>query len=243
MSTNARRVAAASMITAAVAATAGFILLGAVFDYPAVLDESTGEILHAYRAHQAAISVGFAALLLAAALLAPIAVALGRLATDRRARGWVTGLGIAAAIVQVVGLSRWLLLVPGISDDALDPARATDAVHRFELAHTWLGHAVGETLGYALTAAFTIAVVYSVPAIPRWLRRLGAVAAILVATGVLVPLGVEIAGLTNFVGYILWTVWLVAFAVALLRARPGIGCDRRGALAGAVETLRRPSHA
>jgi hypothetical protein len=232
MNLTARRVAAVSMIGAAVAATAGFTLLGSVFDYPAVLDEPTAEILDAYRRHQAAISIGFAVLVLAAALLVPIALSLGQLAGDRRSRRWIIGLGITAATVQVVGLSRWLVLVPGISDDALDPAQAADAYRTFERAHTWLGHALGETLGYALTAAFTIVAVRSVPAIPRWLRRVGATAAVLVATGVLVPLGLDVASLTNFAGYLLWTAWLVALAIAFLR-------DEREPVPAAVE--RRPA--
>src|SRR6478672_6138548 len=131
--TTTRRLAATSMIGAAALATAGFTGLGAVFDYPAILDEPTAQILDAYRAHQAAVSLWFATLVLAAAVLAPIA-----------------GLGIAAASGQVIGLSRWLVLVPRFSHDALDPGTAASAIRRFELAHTWLGHALGETLGYAL---------------------------------------------------------------------------------------------
>jgi len=214
--TTTRRLAATSMIGAAALATAGFTGLGAVFDYPAILDEPTAQILDAYRAHQAAVSLWFATLVLAAALLAPIAVLLARLVPPPRRR-WIVGLGVAAASVQVIGLSRWLLLVPRFSHDALDPGTAATAIRRFELAHTWLGHALGETVGYALTAAFTIVVAASLPAVPRWVRRLGVLAAALVATGVLVPLGIDVAGLTNFAGYLLWTLWLVVLAAALLR--------------------------
>ena len=37
--------------------------------------------------------------------------------------------------------------------------RTADAHHRFELLHTWLGNVLGETIGYALTATFTVLVV------------------------------------------------------------------------------------
>ncbi len=54
----------------------------------------------------------FLVLVISAALLAPVGVLLGR--TCRRALGrWIAGLGIAAAAVQVIGLSRWILFVPG----------------------------------------------------------------------------------------------------------------------------------
>ena len=210
-----RRGAAVCLVGAALLATAGFVGLGATFDYPAVLDEPTAVILRAYRTHQGAITAWFAVLVVAAGLLAPIAVLLARLVADRVAARRILVLGIAAAAVQVVGLSRWLLLVPGFSDDALDPSRAATAVRHFDLAHAWLGHALGETVGYVLTALFTVAVVRSL-AMPRWARGLGTVAAALVATGVLVPLGVDIAALTNFVGYVVWTLWLVAVAFVVV---------------------------
>jgi hypothetical protein len=54
-------------------------------------------------------------------------------------------LAVAVAAVQVIGLSRWFLLVPGISRDATDPAKTADAHHAFELAHTWLGTVSGST--------------------------------------------------------------------------------------------------
>ncbi|HEY6740765.1 MAG TPA: hypothetical protein VI110_00280, partial [Lapillicoccus sp.] len=53
------------------------------------------------------------------------------------------------------------------------------------------GTVVGETVGYALTAA-------------------------LIAAGTVESLGVPMAGLLNFVGYVVWSAWLVAFAVRVL---------------------------
>jgi hypothetical protein len=215
------------MAAAAGAAIAGFSGLGSVFDYPEILKEPTEEILSAYRAHRAAITGWFAILVIGAALLAPVAVLLGRLAGGRRGR-WIASLGVAAAVVQVVGLARWVLLVPAISHDALDPSRAVAARHRFELLHTWLGEVLGETIGYALSAAFTLLVVTAlrrgaIAAAPRWTNRLGAGAAVLIASGVLIPLGVGAAELTNFVGYVAWSGWLVAMAVVLWRSTPDVG--------------------
>jgi hypothetical protein len=48
------------------------------------------------------------------------------------------------------------------------------------------------------------------------------VSAVLILAGVLSPLGLPAIDLANFVGYILWSAWLVAFAVLLLR-RPRTG--------------------
>jgi hypothetical protein len=73
----------------------------------------------------------------------------------------IAATGIAAATVQVLGLSRWVLLVPGLSNDATDPARTTDTHRTFELLHTWLGTILGEPIGFALTATFALLVAFA----------------------------------------------------------------------------------
>lgn len=214
-----RRLAASAMVLAASLAIAGFTALGMIFDYPKILKEPTAEILSSYRLHDVAISGWFLGLTVGAALLAPIGVLIGRIVGGRPGR-LIAGFAIASASVQVIGLSRWVLLVPGISDDALEPSRSGDAQHRFEVIHRWLGTVVGETIGYALTAVFTVLVVAALPRefAPRRLGLIGWLAAALIATGVVIPLGVEAASVTNFVGYVLWCVWLIITAVLLWRS-------------------------
>jgi hypothetical protein len=215
--TGARR-AAAALALAALLAIAGFTVLGAVFEYPQVLKEPTADILALFRDHQGSVMTWFAVLVVSSALMAPAGVWLGRVAGGTLGR-WVAGLGIAAATVQVVGLQRWVTLVPGISVEALDPARRAAAEARFELLHTVLGKAIGETLGYALTAAFTVLVVVALrrTVLPAWLAYAGFAAAGLIATGVVIPV-IPPASLTNFVGYVVWCAWLLAVAVVLVRA-------------------------
>ena len=213
-----RRLAAAAVSAAALLAIAGFTALGSVFEYPQILKSPTAEILDLYRRHQGAVTAWFLVLVISAALLAPAGILLGRLAGGSRGR-WIARLGVAAAAVQVIGLSRWVLLVPGISSDATDPARTADAQRSFELVHTWLGTVLGETIGYALTATLTVLVTYAVTrgAAPRWMTYLGYASAGLIVTGVLVPLGLGAATLTNFAGYVAWCLWLIAMAVYLWR--------------------------
>jgi hypothetical protein len=218
------RLAAAALITASALAIAGFTALGSVFEYPQILEEPTADILDLYRDHQGAVTGWFLVLVISAAMLAPAGLLLGRLAGGTLGR-WIAGIGVAAATVQVAGLQRWITLVPSISDDALDPARRAEAEDRFELWHTVLGKIVGETVGYVLTAVFTVLVVVALSRtiLPRWLAWTGYVAAALIASGVAIPVVVA-AGLTNFAGYVLWCGWLLVLGVRLLRtpepARP-----------------------
>jgi hypothetical protein len=213
------RLAGAALATASVLAIAGFTVLGSVFEYPQILDEPTGDILASYRKHQGTIVTWFSVLALSAALMGPAGIWLGRLAGGTLGR-WIAGVGIAAAVVQVAGLQRWVTLVPDISHDALNPGRRADAEDRFELWHNILGKAVGETLGYALTATFTVLIVIALrpTLLPRWLAVLGLASAALIATGVVIPL-IEAASLTNFAGYVIWCVWLIAVAIVLVRVR------------------------
>jgi Domain of unknown function (DUF4386) len=211
------RLSAAALASASALAIAGFTFLGSIFEYPQILEEPTGDILALYRDHQGAVMFWFGVLVISAALLAPAGIWLGRLAGGTLGR-WIAGVGIAAATVQVIGLQRWVTLVPGISDDALDPAYRRSAESRFEVWHTLLGKAIGETAGYALTATFTILVIAALrrTVFPGWLAILGYASAALIATGVLIPV-FEPASLTNFVGYVAWCLWLLVAAAMLLR--------------------------
>ena len=50
----------------------------------------------------------------------------------------------------------------------------------------------------------------------RWFVVLGGVAAALVLVGVVSPLDLPAVDTANFAGYVLWSLWLIAFGVVLL---------------------------
>ena len=216
-----RRTTAAFLIAGAATLNLAFLGLGAVFDYPAVLDHPAAQVLASFREHQGAVVGWFLVLALGAALLAPIAVLVGRLGSSRALRlsVWV---GVAAATVQVVGLLRWPLLVPSLAGRAADPATSAAAEQTFRTLNQVLGTTIGETLGYTLTALWTVLVTVGLGLsfAGRWFTIAGFAAAGLIATGVLVPLRVPGTDLANFAGYVVWSLWLVGTAVVLLRRRP-----------------------
>ena len=205
-----RKLTAALLVSAAVLTTVAFTALGSIFDYPDILKEPVDDILTAFRASQGPIIAWFTVLALSAALFAPIAIAVGRLAANRAMRVAVP-VGIAAAAVQVIGLARWPLLVPGYAASGNRDAFAT--------AHRILGTLIGETLGYALTAAWTLLVLVALGRAfaGRWFPALGGTAAVLILGGVLSPLHVPGVDMANFIGYVLWSLWLIAFAIVLVR--------------------------
>ncbi|MEN3266233.1 DUF4386 domain-containing protein [Pseudonocardia sp.] len=218
-----RKLTAVLLMAAAVLTNAAFTVLGSLFNYPDVLKEPVADILASFRDHQGQVTFWFAVMAVSAALFTPIAIGVGRLSTHRAMRLAVPA-GIAAAVVQVIGLSRWPLLVPGFAADAAstDPATAAHGRESFDTAHFILGNVIGETLGYTFTAAWTLLVLVALhrTLAGRWFTALGAVSAILIVAGVLSPLDLPIIDTANFVGYVLWSVWAIAFAVLLLARRP-----------------------
>src|SRR5262249_47352480 len=152
-----RKLTAVLLILAAVLANVGFSALGSIFDYPDVLDHPAGRVLASFRESQGAVRGWFTVLAFSAALMAPIALGVCRLSTKRAMRIAVP-IGVVAAVVQVIGLLRWPLLVPHWASDAAstNPSVASSARDSFTTAGNILGTAIGETLGYALTAAWTV---------------------------------------------------------------------------------------
>jgi hypothetical protein len=218
---------AALLIALPVFFTVFYTLLQVTFDYPSILRQPTTEVLQRFHAGGPtliAIWYGFA---LTPLLFLPAAVLL-----ERTLRGsspsylfLATPLAIVATMVQVLGLLRWPFLVPELAQTANNPA--TDAATRaatlaiFEAFHRYLGVAVGEHLGYLFTAAWTVVICLALrqtARFPAWLSWMGIVAAFGIAIGLLEPLGLNVAGMINALSYMLWSLWLIAVGISLLRA-------------------------
>ena len=220
-----RRLAGALLVAGAVLANVAFVGLGSVFEYPDVLQQPAAEVLAKFSVDEGVIVGLFCLLALGAALLAPGALLVGRLIGGSLGT-WSARIGIAAAVVQVIGLMRWPLVVPSLADRATDrtasPEARAEAADTFDLVSGILGTGIGETLGYLLTALWTVLVVRAFRGriAARWFTVLGLGAAALILSGIAVPLDLPGADFANFAGYILWSLWLVALAAFLWRRRP-----------------------
>ncbi|WP_117207954.1 DUF4386 family protein [Allorhizocola rhizosphaerae] len=215
-----RKLTAALLIGAAVLTNVASTMLSSIFHYPDVSKQSTDSVLAAFRASQGPISLWFTVMAFAAALFVPIAIGVGKLSARPVMRIAVV-VGIAAAVVQVIGLMRWPLLVPRHAADAAgtEPGIVATAHDSFDTANLLLGTIIGETCGHLLTAAWTVLVLAALTraGAGRWFTALGMASAVLITAGVLSPLDLPAVGTANFIGYALWGLWLIAFAVLLLR--------------------------
>ncbi|WP_067795505.1 DUF4386 family protein [Nocardia beijingensis] len=207
----------ALLVAAPITLNLAFAGLGSAFDYPHVLGEPAADVLASFRHNQTAVVLWFVVLAVAAAALGPLAVLIGRLDRSPAMRAAVAT-GVAAAAVQAIGLARWPVAVPALAARAAEEGADSSAVRTFEVLGAVLGTGLGETAGYTLTAAWTALVAVALRRrLPTAWTALGYVCALLVLSGVLVPLHVPFTALANFAGYVLWSVWLLTFAALLVR--------------------------
>ena len=225
-------VAAALLIVVPIAFNVAFFELGRAFDYPNILRREPDEILRRFAAGGSGLLLRWQALLLSALAMAPVAA---MLAVVLAAPPALTALsivtGVAAALVQALGLVRWPFAVPELARRyaaAKGPdAAATRAtvVVVFATLHRLLGVGIGEHLGYLLTGLWTLFVAASILAtavLPGWLGLVGLPIGIALLIGTLEFVGPNeergwpLAGTIVPIAYIAWSVWLIALGVFLL---------------------------
>lgn len=142
-------------------------------------------------------------------------------------RALARALGTVSAVTQLVGLLRWTLVVPALAAAYVEPlaSQATrDAVVvAFDLQHRLFGNLLGEHLGQLTLALWTFLVAGHQTS--RALRTLGRIGAGLFLLGlgdglqtvVSLP-GSDLIGQAPLAAFLVWTVWLVATGVGVMRA-------------------------
>jgi hypothetical protein len=224
-------VAGVLLIGVPLAFNAAFALLAARFDYPDILRRPTDEVLERFRQGGTALVSVWLAFALTAVLFAPLVVLLARAVSDADGTLLDVGVtvGVLAAVVQFFGLIRWPFLVPylarAVAEPDASPARreAVDVV--FQSFNRYLGVAVGEHLGCALTGAWSVlagvALTQSTE-VPSWLGIAGIVVGPVLMlcslefVGPFEHRGWKVAEVLTPIAYVAWSIWLIATGVALL---------------------------
>lgn len=237
-----RRLAGALLILTPVAFNLLFTLLSLNFEYPDILREPVGYVLERFDAGGAGLVAIWYGFMLTAVLFVPLAVLVhvvlageGSASGAPSYLGLATTFGVIAGVVQFLGLVRWPFVVPYLAAAYTDPA-STEATRQavtvvFEAFNRYAGVAVGEHLGYLFTALWSALIAVAVlrsgmfGRLRRPLGLLGLISAAGILAGTLEFAGLAVAADAVTVAYILWSVWLFAFGIALLR-----GAARRGGL-------------
>ena len=209
--------------------TVNFALLGKRFEYPDILRRPTAEVLERFRAGGGSLILLWWTFMLTGLLLIAAAVLLGQVLGFEGIVPLATAIGVLAGLVQMLGLLRWVYLVPVLARTYADPSLTPDErevqAAIFRALHQYLGVGVGEHLGYLFTGIWSILIGVGViqgTALPTWLGWPG----ILIGAGLVVgsaeflgpneERGWDLGGAAIPNLYIAWSVWLLAMGIALI---------------------------
>ncbi len=208
-----------------------FAALAKMFDYPDILRRPTAEILERFRSGGSRLILTWWGFMMSGLLFVAAAILLSLVLGSEHPTlaALAATVGVLAGLVQVIGLLRWVYLVPALARMDADPmatpeARAAIAV-TFNAFHRFFGVGIGEHLGYLLTGSWTLligAAVAAGTAVPAWLGwiafpiGLGLVVASVEFLGPNEEHGWSLAGAAVPVLYIAWSLWLLGVGVTLI---------------------------
>lgn len=215
------------------AATAQFALMFGAFgvlasaiDWPQSLDLPAARALPLIREQAGAVAAGYSLYFLSAFLLVPLSVLLHRVLKERVGAGAFLNvaatLGVAAGVLKLLGIVRWLVAMPALAaayttgDDA---TRAAVTV-MYDTLNNYAG-GVGEALGVQLFAGLwtlmVSAVLWTLPR-GRALATGGFAAGALLLAGLAGVYGADLGPVLTVQG-VVWQFWLFALGLTFLRAR------------------------
>jgi len=217
------------LIVAPIWFNATFLLLAKRFEYPDILRRPANEILERFHAGGSSLIVVWWMFMLSGLLLIPAGVLLGQALGFTGIVPLAITVGVLAGLVQMLGLLRWVYLVPSLArlnaDPALEDGQREANVAVFRAMNQYLGIGVGEHLGYLFTGIWSILIGIAIigrDLIPTWMGWVGVVVGAGVIIGSLEFLGPneeqgwKLAGAAIPILYIVWSLWLLALGVALI---------------------------
>jgi Domain of unknown function (DUF4386) len=208
---------------------ATFALLGRRFDYPDILRRPTSEVLERFRVGGPGLILLWWAFMLSGLLLIASVVLLGQVLRFDGIVPLAVTIGVLAGLVQMLGLVRWVYVVPALARACSDPTvpREQREVHAavFRALHQYLGVGVGEHLGYLFTGIWSVLTGIAIlgrATLPGWMGWPG----IAIGAGLIVgsaeflgpneERGWKLAGTAIPILYVAWSAWLLALGILLI---------------------------
>ena len=218
------------LISGAVGVFIPYTILTIIFNYPGVLREESGIILTQF--HQggsALIFTWLAFALLGLPLLVAYSLIGQRLETKMPQIKWVTTIGIVSAVMQIIGLLRWVFVVPVLATEYVnttDTATQEAIEIAFKVIHQFGGVLLGEHLGQLFTIIWTVfisAALLKISIIPKWLAWWGFITSFiyfLAQTELLATVipGFPVIDMAGFIGSTLWLLWIILVGIKFINA-------------------------
>lgn len=217
-------------ILGAIGVLVPYTILTVIFQYPDILRQPAGNILTRFREGGTSLILTWWAF---AVLGLPLIVAYNRTAVllhkTHPQLSWATTLGITGLIVQMIGLLRWVFVVPVLAEDYAtgDAIVQQSSVTAFKLIHQFGGVLLGEYIGQLFTIIWTLSMSWGLHKsgfIPRWISILGYTASVIYLLGqtelfqTVIP-SFPVVGFAGFLGSTLWLLWLVATGIKFMRTQ------------------------
>jgi len=229
--TNFRKLTGIFFIIGALLVNIPYTLLIINFDYPDILRQPASEILTRFQAGGDALVYTWLAFAWVGLPMLLGAIMLKQVLANGHAPflETATTLGVTGFIVQVIGLLRWVFVIPILarlfSDPATDSAAQAAISTVFMAVHQYGGVVLGEHLGQFLIIlwmSIISGIMYRSKMFSRWAALLGWFASAvyllaqteLLATAIPTFPVVEWAGL---VGSLLWLTWMVVMGIYLVK--------------------------
>ncbi len=219
------------LIAGAIGVLIPYTILTILFEYPVILRQDPGVILTKFHAGGSSLIFTWWAF---AILCLPLLIAyikIGQLLQNKVSFiKWVTTIGIVSGIVQIIGLLRWVFVVPVIANNyvaATDPVVKQIAFGSFQLIHQFGGVLLGEHIGQLFTIIYTIAICMAfikLKLFPSWINWFGIIASLIYLMAqadlfaTVIP-GFPVWAMAGFIGSTLWLVWLIIVGVMFLRKK------------------------
>ena len=217
------------LILGAVGVFIPYTILTIIFDYPDILRQDPGFILTKFHEGGASlIFVWFLFAILGLPLIIAYILTGQKLENKISFVRWATTLGVISVIVQIIGLLRWVFVVPVLANNfstAISEASKESNKIVFQTMHQFGGVLLGEHLGQLLTVIWTVMIATAFNKLrlfPKWIIWLGYISAAiyLLAQAELFKTVIpnfpawEMAG---FIGSTLWLIWLMITGVKFLK--------------------------
>jgi Domain of unknown function (DUF4386) len=229
--TNPGKLTGLLLIIGAIGVLIPYTILTMTFEYPDILRQDAGTILTKF--HE-----GGSSLILTwwtfAILGLPLLIAYIRIGQQFEERlsfiKWVTTLGVISIIVQLIGLLRWVFVIPVIANNyvvAVDAATKEAAIMSFKTVHQLGGVLLGEYIGQLFTIAWTIMISYAfikLKYFPKWISWLGILASVIYLLAqaelfaTVIP-GFPVWDMAGFIGSTLWLIWLIISGILFIRSK------------------------
>jgi hypothetical protein len=141
---------------------------------------------------------------------------------------WGTTIGIISAVVQIIGLLRWVFVVPVLATayvTTTNPATQEAITTSFSIVHQFGGVLLGEHLGQLFTVIWTVLAASALlkgRIIPKWVAWWGYIASFiyLLAQAELLATVIPtfpVIKLAGFWGSTLWLLWLVVVGMVFIK--------------------------